>query len=516
MRTRTSLLSCLLMVSTLTTSRDRGAGYVPGTSPLTGSEDIASRLVDGVDRSSSARSRRRPGSGRRSGSGTSPRPSDTTRRSSPTGSGWPTSWACAMRACRSRRRSWSRRSTGPRWSARARGTTCSPCAGRPSATCTARGCCSCRRRRKPVADVVAIPDADQTPEQIAGLVAGRAGRVAVSPAGSPRAAAGCSCPTLIDRDVERARPGEADEPRVPLPPGVRAGPAPDRLRGAEGPGGGRLVRQGRRRGDAKIGVIGCGEGGCSPSYAAALDPRIDAVVRQRLLRRPQRASGQEPIDRNVFGLLEQFGDAELAEPDRAPGARSSRPRRARRSSSRRATGGGPGRLVDARARRRPGRGRARPQARRRARARRPGIELVVERRRQRPVRHRGSAAGLARRRWRRARARRRRAGRREAPAADASTRRAPGAPDRTRSTATTSALLVESPTSAQAFMTKLDTSRSRNTRRRVEPYRELLRRRGDRPLRRRRCCPPNVRTRQGLRRAESTPATRSCWTSSPT
>ena len=45
-----------------------------------------------------------------------------------------------------------------------------------------------------VADVVAIPDADQTPEQLAGLVAGRAGRSRSTPAGWPRAAAGCSCP----------------------------------------------------------------------------------------------------------------------------------------------------------------------------------------------------------------------------------------------------------------------------------------------------------------------------------
>ena len=36
--------------------------------------------------------------------------------------------------------------------------------------------------RKPVADVVAMPDADQTPEMLAGLVAGRAARVAVRPA----------------------------------------------------------------------------------------------------------------------------------------------------------------------------------------------------------------------------------------------------------------------------------------------------------------------------------------------
>ena len=37
-------------------------------------------------------------------------------------------------------------------------------------------------------------------------------------------------------------------------------------------------------GSRTIGVIGYGEGGLLALYAAALDPRIDAAVRQRLLR----------------------------------------------------------------------------------------------------------------------------------------------------------------------------------------------------------------------------------------
>ena len=45
-----------------------------------------------------------------------------------------------------------------------------------------------------VAIVVAIPDADQTPEQLVGLVAGRAAGIAGRAAGWPRAAAACSCP----------------------------------------------------------------------------------------------------------------------------------------------------------------------------------------------------------------------------------------------------------------------------------------------------------------------------------
>ena len=79
------------------------------------------------------------------------------------------------------------------WSARARATRSSPSAGRRSATCTARGCCWCPPARKPIADVVAIPDADQTPEMLVGLVPRRRRPSRSSPGAWPRAAAACSC-----------------------------------------------------------------------------------------------------------------------------------------------------------------------------------------------------------------------------------------------------------------------------------------------------------------------------------
>jgi dienelactone hydrolase len=59
-----------------------------------------------------------------------------------------------------------------------------------------------------------------------------------------------------------------------------------------------------------VAVVGYGEGGLLALYAGAADPRIDVVgvsgyfdSRQDLWR--------EPIDRNAFGLLTEFGDAEL-------------------------------------------------------------------------------------------------------------------------------------------------------------------------------------------------------------
>ena len=60
-----------------------------------------------------------------------------------------------------------------------------------------------------------------------------------------------------------------------------------------------------------IGVFGYGEGGAIALYAAALDTRIDAVCVSGYFD-DRNAVWTEPIDRNVFGLLDQFGDAELA------------------------------------------------------------------------------------------------------------------------------------------------------------------------------------------------------------
>jgi dienelactone hydrolase len=61
----------------------------------------------------------------------------------------------------------------------------------------------------------------------------------------------------------------------------------------------------------RVGVFGYGEGGAIALYAAALDPRIEAVCVSGYFDN-RNDVWQQPIDRNVFGLLEQFGDAEIA------------------------------------------------------------------------------------------------------------------------------------------------------------------------------------------------------------
>jgi dienelactone hydrolase len=61
----------------------------------------------------------------------------------------------------------------------------------------------------------------------------------------------------------------------------------------------------------KIGVAGWGEGGLIAFYAGAVDPRIDAVLVSGYFG-PRERVWSEPIYRNVWGLLREFGDAEIA------------------------------------------------------------------------------------------------------------------------------------------------------------------------------------------------------------
>lgn len=69
-----------------------------------------------------------------------------------------------------------------------------------------------------------------------------------------------------------------------------------------------LADQGDKR--RPLGVIGHGEGGRLALFAAALDVRLDAALVSGSFG-PREALWKEPADRNVFGLLREFGDAEL-------------------------------------------------------------------------------------------------------------------------------------------------------------------------------------------------------------
>jgi dienelactone hydrolase len=162
-----------------------------------------------------------------------------------------------------------------------------------------------------VADVVAIPDADQTPEQIAGLAEGVP---AESQCARRLAESGCRVivPVLIDRKMEpRNNRARLSSREFAYRSAFELG---RHLIGYE------LQKVlaavdwfSKEAGTAtpKIGVVGWGEGGMLALYAGALDPRITAVGVSGYFG-DRRHIWEQPIDRNVFGLLEQFGDAELA------------------------------------------------------------------------------------------------------------------------------------------------------------------------------------------------------------
>lgn len=168
----------------------------------------------------------------------------------------------------------------------------------------------------PLARIVAIPDADETPEMLAGLAPG------IDPDSQfarRLAEMGCQVivPVLIDR--ENTSSGNPDilmtdqthrewvcRPAIEMGRHL-IGYEVRKIEAAAGWLHSRTAGEGR----APIGVAGFGEGGLLALYAAALDERIEGALvsgyfesRQELWR--------EPFYRNLFGLLRELGDAEVA------------------------------------------------------------------------------------------------------------------------------------------------------------------------------------------------------------
>lgn len=165
---------------------------------------------------------------------------------------------------------------------------------------------------EPAARVVAIPDADQTPEALCGL---SPGVPAASQYARRLAENGCLVlvPTLISRQLQ-ARLNRATlthreylyRSAFELGRHIIGYELQKILAGVDW-----FAAQQAEAGGSRIGVMGWGEGGLLALYAGALDERIDAVCVSGYFDSRQNL-WQEPLDRNVFGLLEQFGDAELA------------------------------------------------------------------------------------------------------------------------------------------------------------------------------------------------------------
>lgn len=160
-----------------------------------------------------------------------------------------------------------------------------------------------------VANVIVLPDADQTPEQICGLTEGIAEESQVA---RHLAEAGCRVvvPTLISRHREK-RLGRADlTNREYL---HRAAFELGRtLAGYEVQMSLSIVDWfSNSFPDKPIEIFGYGEGGMQALFAAGLDTRLQATLVSGFFG-PREGSWKEPIDRNFFGLLREFGADELA------------------------------------------------------------------------------------------------------------------------------------------------------------------------------------------------------------
>ncbi len=165
------------------------------------------------------------------------------------------------------------------------------------------------------ADVIALPDADQTPEQLAGVAPGVANegqfarrlvengfRVVV--------------PALIDRSDRWSGHAEVAWTNQPHREWIyrQAYHMGRHIIGYEVQKVLALVDWFKHRAasdEGKVGVAGYGEGGLLAFYAAAIDPRLDACLVSGYFDSRQQI-WQEPLYRNVWGLLREFGDAEIA------------------------------------------------------------------------------------------------------------------------------------------------------------------------------------------------------------
>ena len=163
---------------------------------------------------------------------------------------------------------------------------------------------------KGVAQIIAIPDATQSPEQIAGLEDGVAPEAQYA-----RRLAESGCRVLIPTIIGRGMGPHKGKARMTAReflyrPAFELG---RHIIGYEVQKVLALVDwlETDSGSKAPIGVVGWGDGGMLALYSAALDPRIKAACVSGYFS-DRRAIWREPIDRSVFGLLDQFGDAELA------------------------------------------------------------------------------------------------------------------------------------------------------------------------------------------------------------
>ncbi len=165
-------------------------------------------------------------------------------------------------------------------------------------------------KREPRGNIVAIPDADQTPEVIVGLTEG------VAPASQfarrlAEQGFRVLVPVLINREVKEHRRAKLTNREFIYRSAFELGRHVIGYELQKILAGVDWFSRSSDSADRRVGVIGWGEGGLLAFYAAAIDARIDVACVSGFFGSREDV-WQQPIDRNVFGLLEQFGDAEVA------------------------------------------------------------------------------------------------------------------------------------------------------------------------------------------------------------
>lgn len=169
-----------------------------------------------------------------------------------------------------------------------------------------------KQRAEAVACVILLPDAGQTPEELAGLVEGKE---MLGQAAHELALAGCDVviPALINRQSDFSGNAELGL-RTDL--SHREWIYRQTFELGRNVGGYELHKvlalvewmQARK---VPVGVAGYGEGGRLALLAAALDKRIDATLVSGAWEELE-DTWQRPLERNGFGLIKEFGEAEIA------------------------------------------------------------------------------------------------------------------------------------------------------------------------------------------------------------
>jgi dienelactone hydrolase len=168
---------------------------------------------------------------------------------------------------------------------------------------------------RPVARVIAVPDADWTPEMLAGVTEG-VPREAQFARRLAENGAQAVVPLILNRDDKYSGIPGIGMTNMPHREWIyrMSFEAGRHIIGLEAQKVLAVVDWFEMENAAAplpIGVIGYGEGGLLALYSAALDPRIASTVVSGYFQ-PRESVWKEPIYRDVWGLVREFGDAELA------------------------------------------------------------------------------------------------------------------------------------------------------------------------------------------------------------